>query len=436
METLLYILVGAPIAANAFYKLRVEEASIGASIISTICAVLIYHEIPVFGALYVDRLSWYFLICVCAIYLTCTVYSKKYFYNISTKLGLPVYYVLLNFFTASMMLTLVTDNLGLMWVGLEATTVTSVLLVLFESSDAAAEAAWRYIIIVSTGVTFAFISVILIYYSLGTLSLNHTSISIPATKLPVLTLAVSVALAGFGTKVGVFPVNTWLPDAHSEAPAPISAMFSGVLLPVALYVLYRVYALDPLTQVFTWAATLSILVAAVMMASQTNFKRLFAYSTIENINLALLGFTVNQPMGAVILVVAHAFGKSGAFYSSGLVYRLTGSKKIGDLGLWKSKYLPYSLILSSLCITGTPPIATFVGEFLILSSLLKYSPIQFTLVVFSLGLAFVSMNYHVSRMVFRGSAEFKSEDHLMGGISVASALIPLILGVLLIWWLI
>ncbi len=342
---------------------------------------------------------------------------------------MPVYYILLNFFAASMLFTLVTDNLGLMWVGLEATTVSSVLLVLVEGSDAAIEAAWRYVMVVSTGVTFAFISVILVYYSLHTLNINTG-----ATRNPVLALAVSIALVGFGTKVGVFPVNTWQPDAHSEAPPPISAMFSGVLLPVALYVLYRVYLLDPLTQVFTWVATLSIVVAAIMMASQTNFKRLFAYSTVENINLALLGFALNQPLGAVILVIAHAFGKSAAFYSSGLTYKLTDSKNIGDYGLWRAKYLPYSLILSSLCVTGAPPLATFVGEFLILSSLLKYSLTEFTLVVASLGLAFVSTNYHVSRMVFRGAGELKVEDDLMGWISTASALIPLILGVLLIWW--
>ncbi len=429
MDTIIYVLLAAPVMANALYELKIEYATIAAAIITTVSSILIYPRLPILGEFYVDRLTWYFVISVCAIYLTAALYSKKYFIGTPTKFGLPVYYILLNFFAASMLFTLVTDNLGLMWVGLEATTVSSVLLVLVEGSDAAIEAAWRYVMVVSTGVTFAFISVILVYYSLHTLNINTG-----ATRNPVLALAVSIALVGFGTKVGVFPVNTWQPDAHSEAPPPISAMFSGVLLPVALYVLYRVYLLDPLTQVFTWVATLSIVVAAIMMASQTNFKRLFAYSTVENINLALLGFALNQPLGAVILVIAHAFGKSAAFYSSGLTYKLTDSKNIGDYGLWRAKYLPYSLILSSLCVTGAPPLATFVGEFLILSSLLKYSLTEFTLVVASLGLAFVSTNYHVSRMVFRGAGELKVEDDLMGWISTASALIPLILGVLLIWW--
>lgn len=430
MEIPLYAFAAAPVMANALYKFKIEYATIVAAAVTTLFSLLIYPSLPITGGLYLDRLSWYFVVIVCAIYLTAALYSKRYFINTPTKFGLPVYYVLLNFFAASMLFTLTTDNLGYMWVGIEATTVSSVLLVLMEGSDAAIEAAWRYAIIVSTGVTFAFISVILVYYSLNTLSFNEA-----ASGTPVLALAVSIALVGFGTKVGVFPVNTWLPDAHSEAPPPISAMFSGVLLPVALYVLYRVYTLDPLTKLFTWVATISIVVAAIMMASQTNYKRLFAYSTIENINLALLGFALNQPLGALILIIAHAFGKSATFYSSGLTYKLTGSKNIGDYNLWRSKYLPYSLVLSSLCVTGAPPFATFVGEFLILTALLKYNLIQFTFVIFSLGLAFVSTNYHVSRMIFRGTGEYKMVDDLMGWISTASALIPLILGALLIWWL-
>ncbi|MEM3799526.1 MAG: proton-conducting transporter membrane subunit [Thermoprotei archaeon] len=430
METVLYALVAAPIVANVFYRFRVEYATLAASVTTIVLLGLLYTRLPITGALYFDRMSWVFAISVCAVYLASAIYSTRYFTDIHTKFGLPVYYVLLNFFVASMLFTLVVNNLGFMWVGLEATTVSTVLLVLVEGGEAAIEAAWRYVVIVSTGVAFAFISVILVYYSLHTLEL-----SVVPTESRVLALAVSIALVGFGTKVGVFPVNTWLPDAHSEAPAPISAMFSGVLLPVALYVLYRVYELNPIPQVFTWAATISIVVASIMLASQRNVKRLLAYSTIENMNLALLGFAVNQPLGALILIVAHAFGKSAAFYSSGLMYRLTGSKQIGAYGLWKQRYLPYSLILSSLTVTGAPPFATFVGEFLILSSLLRYSLVEFFIVLLSLGLSFVSVNFHVSRMVFQGEGERRVEDSVMGGVSVAASLIPLVLGVLLVWWL-
>jgi hydrogenase-4 component F len=430
VETILYLIIAAPLGANAFYSRRLELASIIAASLALSGSLGVYLSLPVSGFFGVTRLSWYFLVAVSSVYLTSTVYSGRYISSSHTKFPRNLYFLLLNFFAVSMFFTLFVNNLGLIWVGVEATTVSTILLIFMEGSEASAEAAWRYVVIVSAGIAFAFISVVLVYYSLHTLSLNK-----PGGQSLVLALAVGIALAGFGTKVGVFPLNTWLPDAHSEAPAPVSAMFSGVLLPVVLYALYRVYLLDPLQGVFSAAAIISMLIASLMMASQTNFKRLLAYSTIENINLALLGLVIGQPLGAAILILGHAFGKSSAFYSSGLLQKITGSKKIDAYGIHRLSYLPYSLTLSSLCITGAPPFATFVGEFLILFSLLRFSLAGFALVLFSLGLSFVSMSYHISRMLFSGDGPLAKEDRLMGGLSLLTSLVPLMLGVLLIWWL-
>lgn len=431
MEPLLYTIMVTPLAANMFYTRRLEMATLVASAIAFVATVLLYFCLPITGFFEITRLGWYFLISVSSVYFASVAYSRSYLGSMHNRFSRDFYFLLLNLFAASMFFTLLVDDLGLMWVGVEATTVTTVLTVFLENTEAAAEATWRYIVIVSAGITFAFISVILVFYSLHTLRLGDS-----VEPSLVLALAVGIGLVGFGTKVGVFPMNTWLPDAHSEAPAPVSAMFSGVLLPVVLYVLYRLYLLDPLPEVFSAAAIVSMVVASIMMTSQTNFKRLLAYSTIENMNLALLGLALNQPLGAAILVVAHAFGKSSGFYSSGLLQRVTGSKTIEAYGVHRLKYLPYSLLLSTLCVTGAPPFATFVGEFLILSSLVRFSLLGFGLVLFSLGVSFVSVNYHVTRMIFRGEGDLQKENRTMGLVSVVTSVVPLAMGVFLIWWLI
>ena len=296
------------------------------------------------------------------------------------------------------------NNYGFMWVGIETTTISSALLLITEKSDTSLEATWRYIIIVSAGVTFAFISVILIYYSFHTLTV--TTIIYSGVKDTVaVRLAVGIALVGFGTKVGVFPVHTWLPDAHSEAPSPVSAMFSGVLLPVALYVLYRIYEIFPLRELFVWAGTISVLFAAIFLGYQRNYKRMFAYSTMENMNIALIGlstFTYFGMIGSLLLLLSHSFGKAGAFYSSGNIYKMSDTKNIADIGgLINNRMSSVSLLLSSFAVTGTPPYGTFFGEFLILYSVFQiHFYAQFIIIVLSLFLAFVSINFNVSLILY------------------------------------
>jgi len=430
LETISLVLI--PNIANVFFFRGIKYSSIIAGILEIILSLTLFINLPIISSyFYITRITWYFVIMVSSIYLLSVIFSHNYLKGEKTKISEREYFALLNFFASSMFFTLIINNLGLMWVGIEATTASTVILVITEGTETAIEAGWRYIIIVSAGVTFAFISVILVYYGLHSLQVS----SILGTHYSlVLQLASAIALLGFGTKVGVFPVNTWLPDAHSESPAPVSALFSGVLLPVALYVLYIVYQISPLPILYSAFSIVSIIIASISMSSQTNFKRLFAYSTIENMNLALLGFVTGSIIGAIILLVAHAFGKAGAFYSSGSIFRMVGSKKIDEYGLWKLKFIPYSLLLSSLAVTGTPPFGTFVGEFLILSALLKFSITEFALLIPFIAIAFISINSHISRMILKGDKNLK-EDNLMGIISLISSLISLAIGLFLIWWL-
>ena len=425
-----------PLISYLGYLSKVPRLDNAISLANVAMALYLYEFIPYTGPFYVDFTTWVFILMVASIHLLSQVYSKSYFMNQEIWIGENLFNLLLALFTTSMLFSLEINNLGLMWVGIEATTISSALLLMTEKTETSAEATWRYIVIVSAGVTFAFISIILIYYSIGTLQVS----SILAMKIvPSLTLnvAVAIALIGFGTKVGVFPVHTWLPDAHSEAPSPISAMFSGVLLPTALYVLYRIYEIDPMRDLFVWAGIISVIAASLFLGYQTRYKRLFAYSTMENMNIALVGMAVGGQyglIGALLLLLSHSFGKAGAFYSSGSILRYTGNKTIGSIrGLWKSMPETSSaLLLSSFAVTGTPPFGTFFGEFLIFYSLFTvHYYAQLVLLLFFVMAAFISVNYNITKMVFQGEPEKTGvEEPVMSGIALLSSAIPLLIGII------
>ncbi len=422
-----------PGMAASFYYSGIEKATIASGILVTALSALQFFLRPSPGTFFIDNTTWVFQIMVASVYLLSSIYSAQYIRGHATGISERTYFLLLNLFTASMLFSVEINNYGLMWVGIEATTISSALLLITEKSATSLEAAWRYIIIVSAGVTFAFFSVILIYYSFGSLDI-YTIISGGTTDALATRIAVSIALIGFGTKVGVFPVHTWLPDAHSEAPSPVSAMFSGVLLPVALYAMYRIYQIDPLPQLYVWFGVISVVAASIFLGYQRRYKRMFAYSTMENMNLALIGMSIGGlgVIGALLLLVSHSFGKAGAFYSSGNILRATGTKNIDDIsGL--SSSMPSSstaLLLSSLAVTGTPPFGTFFGEFLIMLGILAlHMYAQLTIILVFLFLAFVSVNYNITRMVFGASSGYGETDRVMSAIALIASLIPLVIGV-------
>jgi len=423
-----------PATAGIFYRNWIKQASVIVASIDLIAGSAMYFIRPEVGFFFVQNSTMFFIIMVLSVYLLSTIYSTEYLKGIN-RMGISEssYYLLLDLFTSSMLFSLEVNNYGLMWVGLEATTISSALLLITEKTETSLEATWRYIIIVSAGITFAFISIILIYYTLGTLSVSVSIASHVHSRIMV--LAVSIALIGFGTKVGVFPVHTWLPDAHSEAPSPVSAMLSGVLLPTALYVLYMVYEIEPLRSLYVWFAVISIAAASIFIGYQTRYKRMFAYSSMENMNLALLGLAAGGPLGltgALLLLLSHSFGKAAAFYSSGNILKFTGKKNIEEIrGMARSMpYTSTSLIMSSLAVTGAPPFGTFFGEFLILADIFSlHMYAQFIIVIIFLTAAFISMNYNVTGMVFGDSHPGRENKGIMQGISIISSAIPLFIGV-------
>ena len=418
----LYVLLVAP-AAGAILSLvpdvRASEWIARTASLATVAAGVALLVVSASGRwgsyLGLDELSDLFVATVAGIYATSTWYSRRYLRSVARPyLSGSTYYALLSTFAFAMLATLVVTDLGLMWIGIEATTIASALLVILERKPTSVEAAWRYTIIASAGLTLALFALILLYGATGTLDAFRLAANPPPLTLP-LEMAVALALVGYGTKVGLFPMHTWLPDAHSEAPSPVSAMLSGVLLPSALYAFLRVYRVLPapvpgaLSDLVLAFGLVTALVAAFLIQNQRSYKRMLAYSSMEVMGLAVAGVAIGGVAlyGALVLLVAHAFAKSAAFYCAGNVLQETGTTRIDEVRNLRDR-LPWTgaaWVLSALGVTGAPPFGSFLGELLIVVGALAVGNyLAAGLLVVAVLVAFLGVNVQVGRMVFGGGA--------------------------------
>ena len=434
---IIYLIIGLPILSGVGYFFNAMRiSSIISAVLTLVLVVLLHNILPIAGIFYVTNITWIFIFMVVSIYLLSVLFSYDYLKERTIIMDLNQFYALMGLFVTTMLFSLVINNYALMWAGIEATTITSALLIMTEKTSLSVEVTWRYLILVSVGLVFAFIAIILIYYQFHTFTVSQI-LSSPNRSSELIMVAMAIALVGMGTKIGIFPMHTWLPDVHSEAPAPISALFSGVLLPTALYVLYMIYKIDPLITLYNLFAVATIIAASIFITYQKNYKRMFAYSSMENMGIALLGLSIGGYglIGALALLLAHSFGKAGAFYSSGNILHSTGERDISKIsGLFHDmKHSSSALLLSSFAVTGTPPFGTFIGEFLIFIELLKlHLYAEFALVLFFVMVAFISINYNISNMIFGEGNNHKETNGVLTIIPLASALISLIIGLVLI----
>jgi len=295
------------------------------------------------------------------------------------------FYPLFHLFVFTMLLAVTTDDVGLMWVAVEATTLASVFLVNLERSRASLEAAYKYLLICSVGVAIAFVGTVLVYFAdvhqFGheAQALRWTTLLRLAPSLPprVVELAFVFLLVGYGTKAGLVPMHTWLPDAHSEAPAPVSALMSGVLLSVGIYAVLRFKTVVDVAAGAAFAQRLlvvlglaSLTVAAAFLWSPTNYKRMLAYSSIEHIGVVALGLGFGGPWGiagAVLHIANHALAKSVLFLLAGRIRAAFGSAEIADVrGLIAA--MPVTgrgFFVAMLALMGLPPFGLFLSEVLI-----------------------------------------------------------------------
>jgi hydrogenase-4 component F len=323
-------------------------------------------------------------------------------------------------FAFTMLFAVTTNNVGFMWVAIEATTITSAMLIPLDVNKASVEASWKYILLGSVGIALAFAGTVLGYFDfIGSAgwqdaALNWTVLRAAAPSLhpEVMELAFVFILVGYGTKAGLAPMHTWLPDAHAEAPAPLSAMMSGVLLAVALYAVLRWKTVvgaaagsafpDRLLVVLGLA---SLVVGGLSLVVQRNYKRMLAYSSIEHTGLICVGLALG-PLGvfaAMLHLLNHTLAKSTAFFLAGRILHRYGTTDIRRVsGLLATMPWTGGLFLASaLALMGLPPFGLFVSEFaLFRAGFAAGRPWLAGLVLVLLAVAFVAVLVHVNRMLY------------------------------------
>ncbi len=367
------------------------------------------------GFVYVDPLSAFFLITVAAVILLAGLGSAAYLEREErtgelSVLQVRLYVAFFGVFAAMMLGSLGTGNLGALWVLVEASTLASAVLVALEARATSLEAAWKYIIISSFGVTIALVGTLFLYYAATALPLTPDQrLTWPtlfahaaALQRDSLRLGFLLAVVGYGTKVGLAPMHTWLPDAHSEAPSPASAMLSAALLNTGMYAIIRFQAIagielgrytNRVLLVFGFA---SIAIGALFMVRRDNFKRLFAYSSVEHMGIiaVALGFGGTLGLyGALLHTLNHAIGKAVLFLTGGELVARYHTRNARDLGgvITSAPLIGAVLLIGSLAIIGSPPFGLFLSEFTIVrAGLGNSSPWLVAALLLLLVLAFVA----------------------------------------------
>jgi len=330
------------------------------------------------------------------------------------------YQIFINLFIASMLLAVSANNVGLMWIAIEATTIFSALIIPLKLSKTSVEASWKYILICSVGIALAFTGTVLVYFDFFALSgrvdnaLNWTVLlqTAPGLHPEVMRLAFVFLLVGYGTKAGLAPMHTWLPDAHSEAPAPLSATMSGVLLAVALYAILRwkvvvdaALGTGYTNNLLLGLGLLSLIIASFSMVLSKNYKRLLAYSSIEHTGLTCLGLALG-PLGtfaALLHLVNHSLAKSMLFLLSGRILHRYNTTEISKVsGLLKAMPLTAGLFAAGiLAIIGLPPFGIFVSEFVLIRAGFDTGhPWLMGLVLALLAVAFVALLNVLNKMLY------------------------------------
>ncbi len=387
------LLLALPLAA-ALVCLRAPLRATGAltAACGVVCFGLVIALVPTAAhgnpgylrVLRVDAVSAVFLLATGFLYAIVAIYSIGYLGAGHDSRGRRArqFWVGLNLFAWAMLVAPMMSNLALLWVAIEVTTVISALLVAIEDTDGAAEAAWKYVLLGSAGLGLALLATIFAYYAgahvLGqSYDLGFTQLLTAARHLPhaAVQLAFVLAVLGYGTKMGLVPVHTWLPDAHSEAPTPVSALLSGSLLAVSFYAILRFYqvAVAALGPAFPRGVLLafgiaSLLLAALYLFGQRDIKRLLAYSSVEHMGILAIGVSFGAPAalaGVLLHVLGHAAAKANAFMGAGVFVRKFRTKRIdairGGLDL-----LPWSgplFLLAIFALGAMPPFGLFRSEF-------------------------------------------------------------------------
>ena len=404
--------------------------------------------------LMMDPLSALFVFLIVTLGFLSSLYAAGYLFKEEVS-GISVvklrrYAFFFYLFLFSMLLTVLSNNLGIMWIAIEATTLASAFLVNVDDKKNSIEAAWKYLILCTVGIALALFGIILVYYSAmsglagaeGNL-LQWTVLLKNARQLDpeTMKLAFVFILVGYGTKAGLAPFHSWLPDAHSQAPSPVSALLSGVLLSCATFGILRFHILTQLatqsyfsSSLLVLFGVLSIAIAAPFIFIQRDYKRLFAYSSVEHMGLVAAGFGFGGLLGiygALLHILNHAFNKSLLFFCGGHLLHQFQTKEIRKVkGIFKTNpFLGIVFFLGLLAIAGLPPFGVFVSEFSILSGgFVAKRFVTCAVLLFLLVLIFAGFLKHGMEMAFEvGTTPAHSEKSVLMNMVIGVGLL-LILG--------
>jgi len=429
--------LGIPLAGGMVLALMGERDEAAAvNIVASFCtfvaaAVLTARVVTEGPMLAIDKLFFVdsfnvFLVALTAfVGFTTSIFSRPYM-RIERERGhvnaarLRLYHSMYQLFNFTMLLALLTNNMGILWVALEAATLTTVLLVSLYRTPASLEAAWKYFILCGVGIAQALFGTILLFFAAEKLlgagggALLWTELDAVKGQLEptVLSLAFVFLLVGYGTKVGLVPLHNWLPDAHAEGPTPVSAVLSGLLLNVALYAVVRCKVLVDGAIPTAFAKNLmmgfgllSVVVAAFLLSRQKDIKRLFAYSSIEHMGIITFAFGMGGAIAnfaGLLHMTVHSLTKSAIFFAVGHATQKSGTQMIdGIRGLiTTSPVIGWGLMIGTLAILGMPPFGVFASEFLILTTAMREQPWATPFLLVALGVAFAAVFSKVQPMAF------------------------------------
>ena len=425
-------LAGALALAAVGHRDEAPIVNVAASLATLIAAAVLTARVVVDGPMlvlgkvfFVDSFNVFLVALTAFVGFTTSIFSRPYM-RIEKERGhvnaarLRLYHAMYQLFNFTMLLALLTNNMGILWVALEAATLTTVLLVSLYRTPASLEAAWKYFILCGVGIAQALFGTILLFFAAEKLlgagggALLWTELDAVKTQLEpnVLSIAFVFLLVGYGTKVGLVPLHNWLPDAHAEGPTPVSAVLSGLLLNVALYAVVRCKVLVEGAIPTAFAKNLmmgfgllSVVVAAFLLSRQKDIKRLFAYSSIEHMGIITFAFGMGGPVAnfaGLLHMTVHSLTKSAIFFAVGHATQKCGTQLMdGIRGLiTQSPLIGWGLMIGTLAILGMPPFGVFASEFLILTTAMHAEPWATPFLLIALGIAFASVFSKVQPMAF------------------------------------
>ncbi|MFD2262475.1 proton-conducting transporter membrane subunit [Lacibacterium aquatile] len=329
--------------------------------------------------------------------------------------GLRLYHPLFQSLLASLSLALIANNLGLLWAAVEAATLSTILMIALSRTEAALKAAWRTFILGGVGIALALFGTILIYIAAqgvvgtGLAAMTWSALIQVAGELPpnLVSLAFVVLLIGYGTKAGLVPMQSWLPDAHAEGPTPIAAVLSGLMLTVALYALVRLKSITgagslPPGWPLVALGLASVLAAGLMLPKRGEIRRFFATSSVEQIGLAAVAFGLGGKTMALVgllLAINHMIAKSAVFFILGRALQLHGRHPVQALA-YRYPLMGWSLVLLIASLLGLPPFLGFAPKVTLVSGIAAHAPLLLIPLVAGLLLVAVALVTRLNETVF------------------------------------